>query len=89
MKYVLALDQGTTSSRAILFGHDGKIIGVAQHCVVVEQHASDGRVAREVFVEVPDHTARLEQERIEPSRGFRFDPSLGRDLQPGLYRRVG
>jgi glycerol kinase len=31
MKYVLALDQGTTSSRAILFGHDGNIAGVAQH----------------------------------------------------------
>jgi len=31
MKYVLALDQGTTSSRAILFAHDGKIVGVAQH----------------------------------------------------------
>jgi glycerol kinase len=30
MKYVLALDQGTTSSRAILFGHDGNIAGVAQ-----------------------------------------------------------
>src|ERR1700761_3380159 len=31
MKYVLALDQGTTSSRAILFAHDGSIAGVAQH----------------------------------------------------------
>ena len=31
MTYVLALDQGTTSSRAILFGHDGNIAGVAQH----------------------------------------------------------
>ncbi len=31
MQYVLALDQGTTSSRAILFGHDGNIAGVAQH----------------------------------------------------------
>ena len=31
MKYILALDQGTTSSRAILFGHDGNIVGVAQH----------------------------------------------------------
>jgi glycerol kinase len=31
MKYVLALDQGTTSSRAILFGHDGAIVGTAQH----------------------------------------------------------
>jgi glycerol kinase len=29
--YVLALDQGTTSSRAILFDHDGQIAGVAQH----------------------------------------------------------
>lgn len=29
-KYILALDQGTTSSRAILFDHNGKSIGVAQ-----------------------------------------------------------
>lgn len=28
-KYVLSLDQGTTSSRAILFDHDGKIAGTA------------------------------------------------------------
>ena len=30
MKYVLALDQGTTSSRALLFDHDGAIRSVAQ-----------------------------------------------------------
>ncbi len=30
MPYVLALDQGTTSSRAILFDHDGAIVGTAQ-----------------------------------------------------------
>ena len=29
-KYVLALDQGTTSSRAILFDRTGKSVGVAQ-----------------------------------------------------------
>ncbi|HET9919512.1 MAG TPA: glycerol kinase GlpK [Ktedonobacteraceae bacterium] len=29
-KYVLALDQGTTSSRAIVFNHDGEIVSVAQ-----------------------------------------------------------
>ncbi|MGM8929912.1 glycerol kinase GlpK [Salinicola halophyticus] len=29
-KYVLAIDQGTTSSRAILFDHDGRIAGTAQ-----------------------------------------------------------
>jgi glycerol kinase len=29
--YILALDQGTTSSRAILFDHEGKIVGVAQN----------------------------------------------------------
>lgn len=29
-KYILALDQGTTSSRAILFGHDGRAVAVAQ-----------------------------------------------------------
>src|SRR5262252_7722612 len=30
MKAILALDQGTTSSRAIVFGHDGSIRAVAQ-----------------------------------------------------------
>ncbi|GAE36234.1 glycerol kinase GlpK [Halalkalibacter akibai] len=29
-KYILSLDQGTTSSRAILFDHTGKIVGVEQ-----------------------------------------------------------
>ena len=30
MKYILALDQGTTSSRAIVFDHKGEIVGMAQ-----------------------------------------------------------
>ncbi|MBB6098381.1 glycerol kinase [Deinobacterium chartae] len=30
MKYILALDQGTTSSRAIVFDHDGNIVAAAQ-----------------------------------------------------------
>ncbi|MDF2948584.1 MAG: glpK, partial [Sedimentibacter sp.] len=30
-KYVLALDQGTTSSRAILFDRNGAIISLSQH----------------------------------------------------------
>jgi glycerol kinase len=29
-KYILSLDQGTTSSRAIIFNHDGEIIAIAQ-----------------------------------------------------------
>jgi glycerol kinase len=29
-QYVLALDQGTTSSRAVLFDHDGTVAGIAQ-----------------------------------------------------------
>ena len=29
-KYVIALDQGTTSSRAVLFDHDQNIVGVSQ-----------------------------------------------------------
>ncbi len=29
-EYILAIDQGTTSSRAILFNHEGEIIGVSQ-----------------------------------------------------------
>lgn len=30
MKHILALDQGTTSSRALIVNHDGEIVGVAQ-----------------------------------------------------------
>jgi glycerol kinase len=30
MKYIIALDQGTTSSRAVLFNEDGQIMGIAQ-----------------------------------------------------------
>jgi glycerol kinase len=29
-QYILALDQGTTSSRSILFGHDGRAVAIAQ-----------------------------------------------------------
>ena len=29
-RYILALDQGTTSSRAILFDRDQNIVGIAQ-----------------------------------------------------------
>jgi len=29
-KYILAIDQGTTSSRAILFGHEGRVAAMAQ-----------------------------------------------------------
>jgi glycerol kinase len=29
-QYILALDQGTTSSRALLFGHEGQIVSLAQ-----------------------------------------------------------
>ena len=30
MPYILALDQGTTSSRAIVFDHDANIVAVGQ-----------------------------------------------------------
>src|SRR6476469_10539071 len=30
MKYILALDQGTTSSRAIVFDREGQLVAVAQ-----------------------------------------------------------
>src|SRR5512133_4117746 len=30
MSFILALDQGTTSSRALVFDHDGNICGLAQ-----------------------------------------------------------
>ena len=31
MKYMMALDQGTTSSRAIIFNQQGEIVSVAQN----------------------------------------------------------
>jgi len=31
MSYILALDQGTTSSRAILFDRQGQVVRIAQH----------------------------------------------------------
>src|SRR6185369_10649039 len=30
MSFILALDQGTTSSRALVFDHDGNVCGLAQ-----------------------------------------------------------
>jgi glycerol kinase len=48
MKYILALDQGTTSSRAILFGHDGNIVGVAQH-EFNQIYPDTGRVEHDPF----------------------------------------
>ena len=38
-QYVLSLDQGTTSSRAMLFDHEGKIVGTTQH--EFDQHYPD------------------------------------------------
>ena len=35
MPYILALDQGTTSSRAILFDHEGAIKSAAQAGVMI------------------------------------------------------
>jgi glycerol kinase len=48
MKYILALDQGTTSSRAILFDEAGKIAGVAQH-EFRQIYAETGWVEHEPF----------------------------------------
>ncbi len=31
MAYILSLDQGTTSSRSILFGKDGQVVAHAHH----------------------------------------------------------
>lgn len=37
MKYIVALDQGTTSSRAIVFDEEQKIVGVAQKFTQIYQ----------------------------------------------------
>ena len=48
MQYVLSLDQGTTSSRAILFNHDGQIIETASH-EFLQIYPSSGWVEHDPF----------------------------------------
>ena len=43
-KYILALDQGTTSSRAILFGHDGRAVASA-HAIKTTMYLSTAILA--------------------------------------------
>ena len=43
-KYIISLDQGTTSSRCILFDHGGRIVSVAQKEFMIRRKS--GRVFR-------------------------------------------
>ena len=43
-QYVLAIDQGTTSSRAIVFDRDGRAVGTGQK--ELRQHFPKGRWSR-------------------------------------------
>jgi glycerol kinase len=45
-RYVLALDQGTTSSRAILFDHEGQVCGISQQ-PFAQSYPEPGRVEQE------------------------------------------
>ena len=45
-KYVIALDQGTTSSRAIIFDREQNIIGLAQKELAQRLHVTDKAVSR-------------------------------------------
>lgn len=54
MKYILAIDQGTTSTRALLFNHDGKLVFKSQQEVVC-LYPNDGWVeqnALDIFISV-------------------------------------
>ena len=44
-QYILSLDQGTSSSRAIVFDHDGEIKAVAQQ--EFRQRSEERRVGKE------------------------------------------
>jgi glycerol kinase len=48
MQYVLSLDQGTTSSRAILFNHEGQIVETASH-EFLQIYPSSGWVEHDPF----------------------------------------
>ena len=41
-KYIVSLDQGTTSSRCILFDHGGRIVSVAQKELLRSFQIQDG-----------------------------------------------
>ena len=67
-RYLLSLDQGTTSSRAILFTRDGEIAGVAQAF-------GDGAAAG--FINVGDHDlAALGREHLCARLGEARRPAL-------------
>ena len=68
-KYVLAIDQGTTSSRAIIFDHSGQIVATGQADVVI--------LAREMLREPywPLHAAGMLRTDVPwPSQYLRAKP---------------
>ncbi len=95
MAYILALDQGTTSSRAILFDHEGTIRGVGP--TRVRPDLSPGRVGgarSRRDLDVPDRGRRGGSGRRVASparpRGHRYHEPAGDD--PGVgprHRRAG
>ncbi len=69
--YILALDQGTTSSRAILFDHDGRIVHLAQK-EFTQRFPKPGWVehdANEIWMSVQSVIAQVFSETgIDPSQ---------------------
>ncbi len=76
MSYILALDQGTTSSRAILFDRDGRIKGVAQ------------REFRQIFPQ-PGWVEHDPREIWTSQAGVAFDAMAGAGLRARDVAAIG
>jgi glycerol kinase len=74
-KYILVLDEGTTSARAMLFGADGAHHGTAQQALV-QHYPSPGLVEHDAF-EIWDKTLYCSQQMIEKAGGAEHIIAIG------------
>lgn len=70
-RYILALDQGTTSSRAILFSHDAQIVGVEQK--ETRQYFNSGGIVEQDPLEIAQNqidvaTTLLQNNKVRPEQ---------------------
>ena len=75
-KYVMAIDQGTTSSRAILFDHSGQIVSVGQKEHEQIFHLPDGSLLETTIGNL-----------ILEIKGKLYTPPAHLPILDGIYRR--
>ena len=88
-KYIMAIDQGTTSSRAILFDHSGRIVNSTQK-EFTQIFRKPGWVehdANEIWLSVLSVMATcLQQAGIQPAQVAGIGIVIAKAFQPGLKK---